>query len=97
MDTHRRSLELDTICREMLDEMGLNCVTDPIALHPAVIELRRRTGIQLATARSVIARHIRRYRGLIVGDYQVQRITTLPHRAEDQVVPGPVVEIKETK
>lgn len=87
MNTYARSRELDRIAADVLDNLGLSAVTNYEALSPAVVELRKRTEIRLSTARSVIARHIRKYRGVIVGDYQVMDVTTLPYPPDAEPVP----------
>ncbi len=71
MNTYQRSIELDGIATQILDELGMNAVTVSATLRPAVIELSKRAGCQYSTARTVIARHIRKNKGLIVGDYKI--------------------------
>jgi hypothetical protein len=91
MNTYARSIELDAIAAEVLAEMGLEYETDYIKLRPAVDELRSRTGIQVSSARTVIARHLRKTRGLVVRSdgkfYRVVSITDLPHPPDAEPVP----------
>jgi len=97
MNTYARSIELDGIAAEVLAEMGLEYETDYIKLRPVVDELQSRTGCRLTTARTVIARHLRKVRGLIVRtgglEYRVVSITELWDPSDIESVP--LVMIKE--
>lgn len=90
MNPHTRSLELDTLARAVLADLGLAFETNHIALLPAVELLQARAGCQVGTARRVIARNMRK-RGLIVRtggvEYRVINVTALPHPAGADEVP----------
>lgn len=94
MNTYKRSQELARIADTILREMGLDAVTEYDLLRPAVLELRARTGCQYTSARAVIARHIRKHRGLIVGDYHVTSVSKLPF-AKDHGQDIPLVLVAE--
>jgi hypothetical protein len=82
MNIHTRTKELDELASAVLSDLGLAMETDHIKLHPAVEKLQARAGCQLATARRVIARNIRKQHGLIVNvgglSHQVVSVTNLP-------------------
>ena len=97
MNTYARSIELDALAAEVLAKMGLEYETDFIKLRPAVTALMKRTGIQKTTARTVIARHLRKMRGLIMRtggvEYRVVSITELWDPSD--IASVPLVMIKE--
>lgn len=91
MNTYARSLELDALAADVLAALGLEYETDFVKLRPAVNEFRARSGIQIPTARKVIARHLRKTRGLVVRSdgnlYRVIDVSTLPHPADAEPIP----------